>query len=86
MKGSKKKKKMKQAKRIKEPDKPKNMVTKGDKVVSPSTADQNFFEKPHMHKASINAPPDASDENFFELMNSPSETDVDCNEIKLDEL
>ena len=75
MKGKKKKKK--QAKRVKEPDKPSNMVTKVDKVLSPDTADQNFFEKPQMDKVSRMAP-DKSDENFFELMNSPSETDVDC--------
>ena len=54
MKGRKKKKK------------PSNMVTKVpkvDKVLSPDTADQNFFKKPQMDKASRIAP-DKSDENF----------------------
>ena len=61
MKGKKKKKK--QAKRVKEPDKPQNMVTKVDKALSTENADQNFFEKPQMHKAS-RITPDKSDENF----------------------
>ena len=81
MKGN-KKKRHKQAKRVKEPDKPSNMVTKVDKALSTENADQNFFEKPQMVKASRMTPPDAADENFcdkfIELMNSPSETDVDC--------
>ena len=63
MKGNKKKRK-KQAKRVKEPDKPPNMVTKVDKALSTENADQNFFEKPQMHEASRMAPPDAADENF----------------------
>ena len=71
-----KKKRHRQAKRVKEPDKPSNMVTKVDKALSTENADQNFFEKPQMHEASRMPPPDASDENFFELMNSPSEIDV----------
>ena len=51
MKGN-KKKRHKQAKRVKEPDKPSNMVTKVDKALSTENADQNFFEKPQMVKAS----------------------------------
>ena len=74
MKGKKKKKKSS------------TMVTKVTKVVTKEIPedkkDQNFFKKPQMDKASRMAPPDAADENFYEkfieLMNSPSETDVDC--------
>ena len=71
MKGKKKKKKLP------------SMITKASKVIKKDDdKDQNFFKKPQMDKASRMAPPDAADENFYEkfieLMNSPSETDVDC--------
>ena len=66
MKGNKKKRK-KQAKRVKEPDKPTKMVTKVSKdTKKDDDKDENFFEKPQMHKASRMAPLNVADENFFE--------------------
>ena len=85
MKGNKKKKKMKQAKKVKEPDKPSKRVTMVSKYTkNDDDKDENFFDKQQMDKVSRMAP-EASDENFFELRNSPSEKDVDCNERKLHE-
>ena len=71
MKGN-KKKRHKQAKRVKEPDKPSNMVTKVDKALSTETADQNYYEKIY----------EVVQVDEMELMNSPLATVVEMKQLK----